>query len=120
MRKHKTKRTYHHQLGHWTLIKLLIRVFLSGCPTSRKPVTCIHCTLTERVLRADVLEEWSDFTQFEKTLGNPGPWIAGIDFPFGQSRTFIENACWPNNWTGYVAYAASLGRQGFRAGLALP
>jgi hypothetical protein len=95
----------------------VVGIDFTSSPTSRKPVTCIHCTLTERVLRADVLEEWSDFTQFEKTLGNPGPWIAGIDFPFGQSRTFIENACWPNNWTGYVAYAASLGRQGFRAAL---
>ena len=48
---------------------------------------------------------------------NPGPWIAGIDFPFGQSRTFIENIGWPGDWAGYVEYAGSLGREGFRKAL---
>ena len=66
----------------------VIGIDFTSSPTIRKPITCIHCTLTERVLHADVREEWSDYTKFEKTLGDPGPWIAGIDFPFGQSRTF--------------------------------
>jgi hypothetical protein len=42
------------------------------------------------------------------------PWIAGIDFPFGQSRAFIENIGWPNYWAGYVAHAGTLGRNGSR------
>jgi hypothetical protein len=50
-------------------------------------------------------------------LQRPGPWIAGIDFPFGQSRTFIENIGWPGTWAGYVDHAARLGRDGFRAAL---
>jgi hypothetical protein len=95
----------------------VIGIDFTSSPTSRKPLTCIHCTLTEGILCVDVSEEWSDFIHFEKTLRNPGPWIAGIDFPFGQSRTFIENAAWPTEWVRYVAYAASLGRQGFRAAL---
>jgi hypothetical protein len=35
-------------------------------------------------------EEWSTFSAFEGALQRPGPWIAGIDPPFGQSRQFIE------------------------------
>jgi hypothetical protein len=30
-----------------------------------------------------------------------------------QSRKFIENIGWPNGWPEYVAYAHSLGREGF-------
>ena len=44
----------------------------------------------------------------------PGPWIAGIDFPFGQSRKFIENIGWPTTWQGYVDHVVTLGRTGFR------
>lgn len=46
-------------------------------------------------------------------LREPGPWIAGLDFPFGQSRRFIENIGWPPNWRDYVPHAASLGKEGF-------
>ena len=82
-------------------------------PTRRKPITCMHCILEGHVLRANYLEEWPDFTPFEEALKKPGPWIAGIDFPFGQSRTFVENIGWPGDWTGYVKHAGSLGRTGF-------
>jgi hypothetical protein len=50
-------------------------------------------------------------------LQRPGPWIAGIDFPFGQSRKFIETIGWPADWRSYVTYARSLGREGFRDAL---
>jgi hypothetical protein len=57
----------------------------------------MHCTLEKRILLAGKLEEWSDFGPFEEALKRPGPWIAGIDFPFGQSRTFVENIGWPGS-----------------------
>jgi hypothetical protein len=77
----------------------------------------MHCTLDGRVLRAHSQEEWPDFGLFETALRKPGPWIAGIDFPFGQSRIFTTNIGWPDDWAGYVAHAGSLGRQGFRHAL---
>lgn len=43
-----------------------------------------------------------------------GPWIAGMDFPFGMSRRFIENIGWPTTWPMYVQHARLLGREGFR------
>jgi Protein of unknown function (DUF429) len=46
-----------------------------------------------------------------------GPWIAGIDFPFGQASKFIERIGWPRDWLGYVRHADSLGRDGFRKAL---
>ena len=50
-------------------------------------------------------------------LRQPGPWIAGIDFPFGQSRRFIENSGWPQSWARYVRHAGNLGRENFVAAL---
>ena len=70
--------------------------------------------LKGRVLRADRREEWPEFAPFEDALRKPGPWIAGIDFPFGQSRTFIENVGWPQSWSDYVTHVGSLPREGFR------
>jgi len=87
----------------------------TSTPKRSKPITCLECRLEGNKLEAGELLEWTDFDAFEAALRNPGPWIAGIDFPFGQSRKFIENIGWPNTWQGYVDHASSLGRKGFRS-----
>lgn len=40
-----------------------------------------------------------------------GPWIAGIDFPFGQSRKFIENVGWPQEWEIYAEMLNTMTRE---------
>jgi hypothetical protein len=89
----------------------------TSSPRRRKPLTCLRCTLEDGVLIAGELKEWASFDLFEHALRRPGPWIAGIDFPFGQSRTFVENIGWPGNWVDYAIVAGSLGRAEFRATL---
>lgn len=86
-------------------------------PTRRKPIICVECLLVGHSLTAVRTESWTSFADFENALRAPGPWIAGLDFPFGQSRRFIETVGWPAAWPEYVAYARSLGRAGFRAAL---
>ena len=86
-------------------------------PKRAKPITCLECTLDGNRLEAGELIEWKDFEGFEDALRRPGPWIAGIDFPFGQSRKFIENIGWPLTWAGYVQHVKTLGRKGFRQAL---
>ena len=86
-------------------------------PKRKKPITCLECVLDGNRLRAGELIEWQSFGGFETALRAPGPWIAGIDFPFGQSRRFIKNIGWPLSWMGYVEHAHSLGRKGFRQAL---
>lgn len=83
-------------------------------PRRSKPITCLYCKLEDSILKAETLEEFPDFTAFENALSRPGPWIAGIDFPFGQSRKFIKTIGWPQDWEKYVLHAESLGRDGFR------
>ena len=69
------------------------------------------------VLRALASIGLTTFRQFEAALTLPGPWIAGIDLPFGQARRFIADMSWPPNWEGYVRHAESLGKARFEAAL---
>ena len=85
----------------------------TSSPSRRKPITCLECELEQNHLSAYRLTKWQDFSGFETRLREPGPWIAGIDFPFGQARRFIDTIDWPASWQGYVRHAAALGRQGF-------
>lgn len=86
-------------------------------PRRGKPIVCLACAFDGQRLRAGELSEWSSFEPFESALRQPGPWIAAIDLPFGQARTFIRNIGWPTAWPDYVAHAESLGRDGFRRAL---
>ncbi len=86
-------------------------------PSRAKPITCLNCWLQDGMLRAGELEAFADFAGFVGMLQRSGPWIAGLDFPFGLPRKFIENIGWPASWAGCVEHAAGLGKEGFRAAL---
>lgn len=93
---------------------LVLGIDFTSSPTRRKPITCLPCILENGVLQSQALEKWPSFDEFEHRLKSPGPWIAGIDFPFGQSRKFIERIGWPQAWADYVRHAHSLGLANFR------
>lgn len=86
-------------------------------PARSKPITCLHCQLQAGVLRAGELEAFANFSGFVGMLRRSGPWIAGLDFPFGMPRKFVENIGWPKSWAGYIEHAARLDKEGFRAAL---
>lgn len=83
-------------------------------PTRRKPITCVVARLQGLTLVAEDLLEWPDFSGFERHLLSAGPWISGIDFPFGLARRFIDNIGWPQSWPGYVRKVGAMPRQAFR------
>lgn len=86
-------------------------------PSAKKPITCIECTFDGSLLQERGLQEWKDFQKFEEFLKTPGPWIAAIDFPFGQARKFVNNMGWPKTWAGYVRHVEELDREVFRQAL---
>ncbi|MGE0236420.1 hypothetical protein [Methylocystis sp.] len=45
----------------------------TSTPSRRKPLTCLACTFDDRLLRTETLEEWQDFSEFERALKRPGP-----------------------------------------------
>jgi hypothetical protein len=95
----------------------ILGIDFTSRPSRRKPLTCLTCALDGDHLQANSLETWTSLADFESVLRRPGPWIAGIDFPFGQSRRLVEALGWPGTWDAYVAHVQTLGREGFRAAL---
>lgn len=76
------------------------------------------CTLARGVLKVDRFECLNgafrgDFSRFEAWLNTEGEWIAGLDFPFGQSARLIDDLNWPGTWPGYVSHIHRLGKEGF-------
>ncbi len=89
------------------------RIDFTSAPSARKPITCATCIFDGGYLTVTVLDKLPDFASFECVLADVGPWIAGLDFPFGQARTLIADLGWPTDWVGYVAQVAALRREEF-------
>lgn len=51
---------------------------------------------------------------FEAHLASSGPWIMGIDAPFGLSRKFVQQNQWPNAWSDYIKIISAMSRREFR------
>jgi len=63
-------------------------------------------------------ERRGDFAGFEAFLQTTGPWVAGLDFPFGQPSALIHTLGWPSeSWASYVAHVRALGKAGFERAL---
>lgn len=95
----------------------IIGIDFTSVPRRRKPITALACTLAGNHLVAEDLQLWSAFDDFENALAGSGPWIAGIDFPFGQSRKFVETIGWPASWREYVDHVGTMTRMEFKSGL---
>ncbi len=70
----------------------------TSAPRREKPITCAVATLVERELHLEGLVEFECFDTFENFLRSPGPWMAGMDFPFGQPKKLRRNLGWPEHW----------------------
>lgn len=85
----------------------------TSAPKNKKPITCVECTLTDRLMHATDLVKFTNFKQFEEFLSKGNNWITGIDFPFGQPRKLIYNLGWPLSWEGYVKVVSQMDKQTF-------
>lgn len=87
-------------------------VDFTSSPRPAKAITVAEADLeagTLRVARPPLRVR--AFPAFEACLAAPGPWIAGLDFPFGQPRRLVRNLGWPEEWTAYVGEVAQLTKQ---------
>jgi hypothetical protein len=85
----------------------------TSAPSRRKPLIVLGCTLEGGILRVEDSQEMTDFAGFEKFLRRPGPWVCGMDFPFGQPRSLVSALGWPEGWEGYVGEVARLSKEEF-------
>ncbi len=90
----------------------------TSAPRPAKPITCARCVLENRLLQLEQLDEITSFEQFEASLHQPGSWVAGLDFPFGQPRKLVEALGWPQTWEGYVDFLATISKKDFEQLLA--
>ena len=84
-------------------------VDFTSVPTNRKPITLAESNLRGRVLQITNVRLIPSLNDFSSFLCGPGPWVAAIDFPFGQPRKLIECLGWPPTWQGYVKHVKSIG-----------
>jgi hypothetical protein len=85
----------------------------TSAPGRKKAITYTQCELTAGRLSLKGLGDLTSFAEFERFLDELDPCVAGMDFPFGQPRKFIENAGWPRSWEGYTHQVAGMNKSEF-------
>jgi len=91
----------------------IMGIDFTSAPSHGKPITCAVCALNAGKLEVKDFQTLANFQDFEDLLDQPRPWIAGIDFPFGQPRELIENLGWPLDWQDYVGKVAGMSKESF-------
>jgi hypothetical protein len=89
----------------------------TSAPGRRKPLIVLGCTLEGDSLRVEDSETLTGFGGFEDFLRRQGPWVCGMDFPFGQPRSLVAALGWPESWEGYVGEVARLSKEDFEDGI---
>ena len=85
----------------------------TSAPRPPKCITLAEGDLADGVLTIKQVCGFPSFEGFEKALSSAGPWVAGIDFPFGQPRKLIEALQWPKGWTAYVDHVHDMDKDTF-------
>ena len=85
----------------------------TSAPGRRKPLIALCCTLKGDSLRVEGSETLTDFGGFEDFLQTEGPWVCGMDFPFGQPGSLVAAVGWPEGWEGYVSEVGTLPKEEF-------
>ncbi|PZP34377.1 MAG: DUF429 domain-containing protein [Roseateles depolymerans] len=87
----------------------------TSAPSRRKPITIASGEMQGQVVRLRGLRALIDLAAFEAWLREPGPWVAGLDLPFGLPRELVEALGWPTEYPALMAYYAALSRDEIRA-----
>ena len=64
-------------------------------------------------LRVEDSDTLTDFGGFEDFLQREGPWVCGMDFPFGQPGSLVASLGWPEGWEGYIREVGRLPKEEF-------
>ncbi len=89
----------------------------TSAPTARKPIAMATGEFANDLLHIESIRGLRNFEQFEEAIKTPGPWIAGMDFPFGQPRKLIRALEWPDSWKKYVEHVGSMRKDQYELGI---
>ena len=96
---------------------MILGVDFTCAPRSAKAIAVAFARWDRQALVVDRIDRLTDFAAFEALLAQPGPWIAGFDFPFGLPAELIRDLGWPREWRALVEHCEAMTRLEFRAAL---
>ena len=74
----------------------------TSAPGRKKPLTVAEGELKQGNLVIQKIHALASFDEFEDFLKQKGPWIAGIDFPFGLPGSFLSTLGLSHDWPSYT------------------
>ena len=90
-------------------------VDFTSAPRAAKPIRVAGGQRQGAVVRLTSLAALHSLDEFSTWLVRPGPWVAGLDLPFGLPRELVEHQGWPTDYAALIAHYASLTREDIRA-----
>jgi len=93
----------------------LVGCDFSSAPSRRKPIVLAFGHALQGRVVLDRLQALQTLPEFGHWLAEPGPWLAGFDFPFGLPRELVEHLGWPGEWLACIRHYCSLPREEIRA-----
>ena len=91
----------------------ILGIDFTSAPSQTKPIMVAEASFDKEVLTLHQLHRLTTFEEFENLLKQKGPWVAGIDFPFGLPGAFLSTLGLPHEWKGYVEAVARRSRTEF-------
>ena len=85
-----------------TASPLLHGVDFTSAPRKAKGITIASGKLIHDAFELQQLQTFHDFSEFQRWLHIPGPWVAGFDFPFSLPRELITLLNWPTEWPALI------------------
>lgn len=86
----------------------------TSAPRAAKPIRVAGGRRHGAVVRLDGLAALRSLDEFSHWLARPGPWLAGLDLPFGLPRELVEHLGWPTDYAALMAHYAALSRADIR------
>ena len=93
---------------------LLHGVDFTSAPRRSKGITIASGHLDRNTFTLSQLTTLHDFDSFSIWLRQPGPWLAGFDFPFSFPRELITQLGWPTEWPALIREVANRSRAELR------
>lgn len=95
----------------------LFGVDFTSAPSRRKPITLARGVRRGPVVELIGVDTLESFPAFEAAIadgGQPQPWTAVFDLPFGLPRELVLALGWPTDWPALVRHFAVLSRDDIR------
>ena len=89
-------------------------VDFTSSPRRTKPIRVAAGQRQGAVVRLTGLLSLLSLDAFSEWLARPGPWVAGLDLPFGLPRELVLALGWPTDYAALIAHYASLDRADIR------